>query len=129
MLSTIAMGWIVLTAGMLPRWDFTDPHAAQAWSPNTDAGRQEMTAEGWRITPSGPDPQLVSVPIDVDLEGMAMLYLRLSASREGECQVFWSREDGEMMGFSESRSRRFAVSGGGEDSEIVVFPGWNSGTR
>lgn len=129
MFTGIAMGWMLAAAGVALHWDFTDPKACAAWSPNTDAGRQEPTAEGWRIIPSGRDPQLITAPLDIDLDHLALVYIRLSASKEGACQLFWSREDGDMMGFSEARSRRFAVGGGGQDTAVVLFPGWTDGTH
>ena len=129
MLTCAAWVWVMISVGEVLHWDFTDPAASAEWMSNSDAGRQEITADGWRIVPSGPDPQLITAPLDIEIADFAMVYLRLSASQEGVCQLFWSRDDGEMMGFSEACSRRFHVNGGGEDTSIVLIPGWTRGTH
>ncbi|HOQ89301.1 MAG TPA: glycoside hydrolase family 99-like domain-containing protein [Candidatus Hydrogenedentes bacterium] len=119
---------LVFSADGPTRWDFTDPATVSGWLTNANVSSQEVTREGWRLVTTGRDPQLTSQPIDVEIEDFALLYLNIRASRDGECQVFWSHEDGPMMGFSEDRSRRFAVNGHGADTEAFLLPGWTRGS-
>jgi len=106
-------------AAPLAAFDFTRPQAVAPWKPVSDVAEVSATADGMRITITGPDPYLIGPPVDLPEDGGVWLRVRLRSETGGSCQVFYAAAG---KPFVEARSIRFGVGAGAWTERRLPLP-------
>lgn len=110
----------------LAAFDFTRAADAAGWRPQHDVSRVEPTAEGLRITISGPDPYVVGGRRDLPADRPLWMRIRLRSEQGGMGQLFYYSD---RKPTSEADSVRFPVRAGVWEDIRAPLPPLGPGTR
>jgi hypothetical protein len=122
----IALGTVSAQAQDLASFDFTKPGDAAGWRPLHDVSRVEPTAEGIRITTSGPDPYIVGGQRDLPAGRPLWMRIRLRSEQGGLGQLFYYAD---QRPTNEADSVRFPVRAGVWEDIRAPLPALGPGTR
>ncbi len=112
--------------GSLPSWDFGDPDAAAAWTPNAHLADVAVRDGALRARAVDWDPFFVCRPEPFAATPWQYVLLRIKADRPGEGELFFTGVlEGKYGGFAQEKSVRFKVRGEGAWEEIPIFPFWH----
>ena len=113
-------------AGALPSWDFGDPAAAAAWTPNAHLADVAVRDGALHARAVDRDPFFTCRLEPFAATPWQYVLLRIKADRAGEGELFFTRAlEGKYGGFSQDKSVRFKMRGEGAWEEIPIFPFWH----
>lgn len=122
----IYVALMVLAAGDLPAWTFDTPEEARAWQRNGHLDNVKVRGGILYADAVDWDPFFTCQSMSFEATPYQCVRIRIRSDRSGTCELFWSGTlSGRYGGFTPEKSVSFAIPGGEEWHEAVLFPGWH----